>query len=497
MGIGYFLQFGFAQHALEAAFLVAVSCGLIGPFVITRTMSFAVHGTSELAFTGAVGGLLVADNPLAGALVGALIVAALIGLLGQRAAERDSTIGVILAAGLGLGVFLLGYYHGYASEALNILFGNIFGISSGQILLLGVIAVLVAIVLTVIRRPLLFASVDPDVARANGVPTGVLGIVFLFILAITVTEAAQIVGTLLVLSLAITPAAAAQRLSANPFAVSLLSVAMAVLAADGGILLSFQFPTVKPSVLIVAISFAFYVVARLVGPAIASRRRDRFAAPELAELGVTAQQLDPLGEFLNPESLSIVLGQFASSVRAERIAEAMLDSTARIFDLIRAIKDYSYMDQAPIQEVDVRQGLENTLTMLQSRLSNVEIERRYAEDLPLIAAYGSELNQVWTALLENALDAMDNHGKITLAVQVSGEMILIEVWDNGPGISPEIKDRIFEPFFTTKAPGRGLGLGLDTVQRVVRRHRGYVSVESKPGATCFQVRLPMEQLQAY
>jgi signal transduction histidine kinase len=92
---------------------------------------------------------------------------------------------------------------------------------------------------------------------------------------------------------------------------------------------------------------------------------------------------------------------------------------------------------------------------------------------------------------------MDNHGKITLAVQVSGEMILIEVWDNGPGISPEIKDRIFEPFFTTKAPGRGLGLGLDTVQRVVRRHRGYVSVESKPGATCFQVRLPMEQLQAY
>ncbi|HEX4006629.1 MAG TPA: ATP-binding protein [Acidobacteriaceae bacterium] len=220
-------------------------------------------------------------------------------------------------------------------------------------------------------------------------------------------------------------------------------------------------------------------------------------APELAELGVRAAQLDPLGEFLNAESLTVVLGQFASSVRAERIAEAMLDSTARIFDLIRAIKDYSYMDQAPIQEVDVRQGLENTLTMLQSRLAHVQIERRYAEDLPLIAAYGSELNQVWTALLENALDAMDNHGKITLAAQVSGELILIEVWDDGPGISPAIRDRIFEPFFTTKAPGRGLGLGLDTVQRIVRRHRGYVSVESKPGATCFQVRLPMEQLQAY
>ena len=147
MGIGFYLQFGFAQHALEAAFLVAVSCGLIGPFVITRTMAFAVHGTSELAFTGAVGRAARRRQPArrrAGrrARRGQRSSA----LLGQRAAERDSTIGVILAAGLGLGVFLLGYYHGYASEALNILFGNIFGISSGQILLLGVIAVVVAVV---------------------------------------------------------------------------------------------------------------------------------------------------------------------------------------------------------------------------------------------------------------------------------------------------------------------------------------------------------------
>src|SRR5580692_5048487 len=249
MGIGFYLQFGFAQHALEAAFLVAVSCGLIGPFVITRTMSFAVHGTSELAFTGAVGGLLVADNPLAGALVGALIVAALIGLLGQRAAERDSTIGVILAAGLGLGVFLLGYYHGYASEALNILFGNIFGVSTSQIVLLGAIAVAVAIVLTV-----------------------------------TVTLAAQVVGTLLVLSLAITPAAAAQRLSVNPVVVTALSIVMAVVAADGGLLLSFQFASVKPSVLIVAISFGFYVVARIIGPFVAAARRNKAIVVDLAEL---------------------------------------------------------------------------------------------------------------------------------------------------------------------------------------------------------------------
>jgi signal transduction histidine kinase len=220
-------------------------------------------------------------------------------------------------------------------------------------------------------------------------------------------------------------------------------------------------------------------------------------APELAELGVTSQQLDPLGAFLDAGSLTVVLSQFTSSVRAERITEAMLDATARIFDLIRAVKDYSYMDQAPIQEIDVRQGLENTLIMLQSRLAHVEVERRYESDLPLISAYGSELNQVWMALLENALDAIDDHGKITLGVQISGDMLLIEVWDNGPGIPPELQDRIFEPFFTTKAPGLGLGLGLDTAQRVVRRHRGYIRVQSEPGATCLQVRLPIDQLQAY
>ena len=284
MGLSYYLQFPFAQHALEAAFLVAISCGLIGPFVITRNMSFAVHGTSELAFTGAVAGLLVASNPLAGALVGALVVASLIGLLGQRAAERDSTIGVILAAGLGLGVFLLGYYHGYASEALNILFGNIFGISSGQILLLAVIAVAVALVLAGMWRPLLFASVDPDVAKARGVRTGLLGVVFLYVLAVTVTEAAQIVGTLLVLSLVITPAAAAQRLSANPLVVTALSIAMAVLAADGGLLLSFEFTSVEPSVPIVAISFGLYVLARVIGPVLQTPRRLPEPRIELAEL---------------------------------------------------------------------------------------------------------------------------------------------------------------------------------------------------------------------
>ncbi len=219
--------------------------------------------------------------------------------------------------------------------------------------------------------------------------------------------------------------------------------------------------------------------------------------PELSEAGITVDALDPLTGFLDSDAIAVVLTQLASSLRARNMAEAMLDSTNRIFDLIRAIKDYSYMDQAPIQEIDIPQGLENTLAMLQSRMQNVEVERRYAPDLPHISAYASELNQVWMALLENALDAIQDHGKITLAVQLSADMILIEVWDNGPGIPPEMKDRVFEPFYTTKAPGSGLGLGLDTVQRTVRKHRGYVRVQSEPGATCFQIRLPLEQLQAY
>jgi signal transduction histidine kinase len=220
-------------------------------------------------------------------------------------------------------------------------------------------------------------------------------------------------------------------------------------------------------------------------------------APELAEAGVCADYLAPLGEMLDPHATTVVLSQFASSLRAERMTEAMVNSTDRIFDLIKAIKDYSYMDQVPIQEIDIPKGLENTLSMLQSRLQNVRVTRDYEPGLPCISAYGGELNQVWTALIENALDAIQDHGHIQLKAKTSGDLILVEVWDDGPGIPPEIVDRIFEPFFTTKAPGSGLGLGLDTVMRIVRKHRGFVQTQSAPGATCFQVRLPMEQLQAY
>ncbi len=220
-------------------------------------------------------------------------------------------------------------------------------------------------------------------------------------------------------------------------------------------------------------------------------------APEFAEAGITPDDLAALPDFLTPESTSLLLSQHASTLRTERMAEAMLDSTARIFDLIRAIKDYSYMDQAPIQDIDVPQSLENTLAMLQSRLQHVVVERNYEPNLPVISAYGSELNQVWTVLLENALDAIKNRGRITLRVKSASDLLLVEIEDDGPGIPKDQQVRIFEPFFTTKAPGHGLGLGLDTAQRIVRMHRGYLFVQSVPGKTCFQVGLPLQQTGAY
>lgn len=265
MNINLYLTQAFAQHALLAGSLIAVACGLIGPFVVNRSMAFAVHGTSELAFTGAAGGLLLGDNPVLGAYVGAVIVATIFGTLGTRERERDSTIGVILAFGLGLGVLFLSYYHGFAAQATNILFGNIFGVSGDQLVTLVVVAISVLAAMVFIYRPLLFASVDPEVAEARGVAVRTLGVIFLFILALTVTSAAQVVGTLLVLSLAITPAAAAQRLATRPFTIMLLSVLFALIASSGGIIASLASGTVKPSIFVTAISFTLYVFARIVG----------------------------------------------------------------------------------------------------------------------------------------------------------------------------------------------------------------------------------------
>ena len=220
-------------------------------------------------------------------------------------------------------------------------------------------------------------------------------------------------------------------------------------------------------------------------------------APQLAEQGVSLAELDELHALLGGSQAVITLEYFSRFLRATRSVETLLNSTARIFDLISAIKAYSNMDRAPIFEVDVPAGLDATLQMFQSRLGNIQVEREYEPGLPCISAYGSELNQVWTALIENALDALGNQGTLRIACRLEPDMLLVEIWDTGPGIPPELQERIFEPFFTTKPPGQGLGLDLDNAMRIVRKHRGHLSVNSKPGSTCFCVRLPLNQLRAY
>ncbi|MFZ1938956.1 MAG: ATP-binding protein [Terracidiphilus sp.] len=232
-------------------------------------------------------------------------------------------------------------------------------------------------------------------------------------------------------------------------------------------------------------------------------------AAQLAEHGVTTADLDEQRMTLTEAETCISLQFFSRYLRSQRAAETIVNSTARIFDLIDAVKDYSNMDRSPILEVDVPAGLDATLQMFRSRMDHVDVERDYEANLPRISAYGGELNQVWTALIENALDALGagvlpqptgtnaSLGQLRIACRMEAEMLLVEIWDSGPGIPPELQERIFEPFFTTKAPGKGLGLGLDNAMRIVRKHRGHMSVKSEPGSTCFRVRIPLDQLQAY
>ena len=221
-------------------------------------------------------------------------------------------------------------------------------------------------------------------------------------------------------------------------------------------------------------------------------------APELAEHGIRVADLEDLHKILEGNGTCVTLQYFARYLRSSRAVDTLISSTARIFDLISAVKTYSNMDRAPILEVDVPAGLDATVQMLQSRMEHIVVDRDYQPGLPCISAYSGELNQVWTALIENALEAMaGSKGTLRLVCRMEAEMILVEIWDSGRGISPELQDRIFEPFFTTKAPGHGLGLGLDNAMRIVRKHRGHLGVRSEPGSTCFRVRLPLDQLQAY
>lgn len=217
----------------------------------------------------------------------------------------------------------------------------------------------------------------------------------------------------------------------------------------------------------------------------------RRLAPDLVDAGCDLKALRGLSARFDDGTLADVITRLTASFTLNRLVEQIESGTSRIADLVRAIKQYSYMDQSPEQEIDVHEGLENTLIMLHYRLKRgVGVLREYDRSIPRICARGSELNQVWTNLIDNAIDAMNGHGELLVRTTAEFDGVLVEIRDNGAGISPEIRDRIFEPFFTTKPVGEGTGLGLDTVYRIVQKHRGQVRVESEPGRTSFRVRLP-------
>jgi signal transduction histidine kinase len=215
-------------------------------------------------------------------------------------------------------------------------------------------------------------------------------------------------------------------------------------------------------------------------------------AADLARKSVKPEMLESLFAILDAETARAALVRIAASVEIANLLNEIESSTSRISDLVRAIKEYTYMDQSPVQNVDLVKSLETTLIIMNHKLKHgVVVQRDYQRVPFLVNSFGSELNQVWTNLIDNAIDAMGGKGELRVRTYRDDGCAVVEIADNGPGISPEIKAHIFEPFFTTKAVGEGTGLGLDTVQRIVKKHRGTIQVTSHPGDTRFQVWLPL------
>ncbi|WP_027891925.1 sensor histidine kinase [Calidithermus chliarophilus] len=213
-------------------------------------------------------------------------------------------------------------------------------------------------------------------------------------------------------------------------------------------------------------------------------------APGLAELGLEAAHLDELARAFSPQQFPLLVEWLATRHAVHGLLREIALGAGRISEIVGALRSYVYLDQAPLQNVDVHAGLENTLTLLRHKLQpGVVVRREYAPGLPPVPAYGGELNQVWTNLVDNALDALDGRGQLTLRTRQEGEVV-VEVEDSGPGIPPEHLPRIFDPFFTTKPLGKGVGLGLSLSYNIVHKHKGHISVASEPGRTVFQVRLP-------
>ena len=221
-------------------------------------------------------------------------------------------------------------------------------------------------------------------------------------------------------------------------------------------------------------------------------------ASALISLGFVMEDIRALGRAFLPNQLPTIVAWLSAAYGVNNLLAEVGQASERISDIVKALKGYAYLDQAPVQDVDVHEGLDNTLLILRHKLKDsIVIEREYDRALPKIRAYGSELNQVWTNIIDNAADALtesDNGGgKITLRTRGEGRWVVVEIEDDGPGIPDDIQSRIFDPFFTTKPPGKGTGLGLDiTYNAVVHKHRGDIKVRSKPGCTVFETWLPLD-----
>ncbi|MFF3377382.1 metal ABC transporter permease [Streptomyces sp. NPDC002680] len=269
------------RNSLIAGAALGLVGGLAGVFVIMRDLPFAVHGISELSFAGASAALLLGTNIVAGSIVGSLVAAGAIGIMGARARDRNSAIGILMPFGLGLGVLFLALYKGRAANKFGLLTGQIVAVDTPQMTWLLGTSALVLVVLAVIWRPLTFASADPDVAAARGVPVRGLSFAFMIVLGLTVALSVQVVGALLVLTLVVTPAAAAARVTASPVLLPLLSVVFAVLSIEGGILLALG-SSIPISPYVTTISFGIYALCRLAGAYRTRRWGDRRPVPQPA-----------------------------------------------------------------------------------------------------------------------------------------------------------------------------------------------------------------------
>lgn len=220
-------------------------------------------------------------------------------------------------------------------------------------------------------------------------------------------------------------------------------------------------------------------------------------AADLARRNFRPEALEQLFLNLEADTARAALVRISTSLEISGLLNEIESSASRISDLVRAIKEYTFMDQAPLQNVDVVKTLENTLIILNHKLKHgVTVRRDYRDTSLSVNSFGSELSQVWTNLIDNAIDAMGGQGELHVRAYRDDNCAVVEIADNGPGISPEVMPHIYEPFFTTKGVGEGTGLGLDTVKRIIRKHHGTIQVRSKPGDTCFQVWLPVAGVAA-